>query len=296
MTARQAPPLRLAALAWPVGRGEAFAAKLARWCDRAVAEGAGMLLLPEYAPCENAFAMGGGALAERDSAVAEADALVAAMEAEARRTGLWIAGGTVLRRNGGRIVNAAPLVSPDGVVGLQEKHCRTRFERSAWRLAAGAAPSVFATPWGVIGIAVCYDAEFPPLVRAQVLAGAWLVLVPAATDTAAGATRVTVSARARAIENQCVVAVAPTVGAASWCESLDSNRGRAGIYGPADRGFPDDGILAEGAPDTPGLVVATLDPARIAAVRRRGAVTNHADWPDAPLPPSPVLGRGARAA
>lgn len=288
-------PLRLAALAWPVRRGEALEARLAQWCAAARAEGAELLLLPEYAPCETAFAAGSGAAAERDAAVRAAPALLAALEAAAARHGLWIVGGTLLRRTGRGIVNAAPLVSPAGLVGWQEKHCLTRFEREAWALAPGAPPSVFATPWGRLGIAVCYDAEFPALVRAQVLAGADVILVPACTDSAHGAARVTLSARARAIENQAIVAVAPTVGAAPWCESLDANTGQAGIYGPADHGFPEDGVLAERAMGEPGLAVATIDPATIATVRREGAVTNHADWPAAPIPPCPVITEGTHA-
>jgi predicted amidohydrolase len=291
-------PLTLAALTWPVERATPFPAKLARWCKAARAAGAELLLLPEYAPCEAAFAAArGGARAERDAAADAAPALLAAIEANAALHGLWIAGGTLLTRNDrGAIVNACPLVAPSGLIGWQEKHRPTRFEREAWALAPGRPPAVFDTPWGRLGIAVCYDAEFPPLVRAQVQAGAWVVLVPACTDTEAGAARVTVSARARAIENQCFVAVAPTVGEAPWCESLDANRGRAGLYGPADRGFPADGIIAEAAPDAPGLTIATLDPKAIASVRRDGAVLNHADWPDAPLPPCPVITRPERAA
>lgn len=283
--------LRLAALAWPVGRAEGFAATLDRWADAAREAGADLLLLPEYAPCEDAFAgAGGDAAAERDAAAAAAPSLIAAMEAAAGRHRLWIVGGTVLlRRPGGGIVNACPLIAPSGLVGMQEKHCRTRFEREAWELAPGRLPSVFDTPWGVIGIAICYDAEFPPLVRAQVEAGAWAILVPACTDSAHGAARVTLSARARAIENQCVVAVAPTVGEMAGCETLDVNHGTAGIYSPADHGFVASGIVAEAAANAPGLVVATLDPGAIARVRREGAVTNHADWPGADLPPCPVI-------
>lgn len=289
-------PLRLAALAWPVARGEALDARLAHWCAAARAEGAELLLLPEYALCETAFAVEGGAAAERDAAARAAPALLAVLEAAAARHGLWIVGGTLLRRTGRGIVNASPLVSPAGLVGWQEKHCRTRFEREAWALAPGGPPSVFATPWGRLGIAICYDAEFPPLVRAQVLAGADVILVPACTDSAHGAARVTLSARARAIENQAIVAVAPTVGTAPWCESLDANTGQAGIYGPADHGFPGDGVIAERAMGEPGLAVATLDPAAIATVRREGAVTNHADWPSEPVPPCPVITEGIRAA
>ncbi len=278
-----------------MGRGEALGARLDHWCEAARAEGAGLLLLPEYAPCETAFATGGGAAAERDAAARAAPALLAAIEAAAARHGLWIVGGTLLRRTDRGIVNAAPLVSPAGLVGWQEKHRLTRFEREAWNLAPGGLPAVFATPWGRLGIAVCYDAEFPALVRAQVLAGADVILVPACTDSAHGASRVTLSARARAIENQAIVAVAPTVGAAPWCESLDANTGQAGIYGPADHGFPADGVLAERGMGDAGLAVATIEPAAIATVRREGAVTNHADWHDGPVPPCPVISEGAHA-
>ncbi|WP_291296024.1 nitrilase-related carbon-nitrogen hydrolase [Elioraea sp.] len=284
-------PLRLAALAWPVGQSEGFAASLDQWCEASRAAGADLLLLPEYAPCEDAFASAGGdAAAERDAAADAAPSLVAAMERAASRHGIWIAGGTVLLRQAGSgIVNACPLVAPSGLVGMQQKHCRTRFEREAWGLSPGGLPSVFATPWGVIGIAVCYDAEVPPLVRAQVLAGAWAILVPACTDSPHGAARITLSARARAIENQCFVAVAPTVGERPGCESLDVNRGTAGLYGPADHGFAASGIVAEQEADAPGLAVATLDPAAIARVRREGAVTNHADWPQPAVPPCPII-------
>jgi predicted amidohydrolase len=146
---------------------------------------------------------------------------------------------------------------------MQEKRQMTRFESERWGIAAGAPPSVFETPWGPIGIAICYDAEFPKLVRAQVEAGAWLILAPSCTDTLAGFNRVHFSARARALENQCYVAITPTVGEAPWSAALDVNRGRAGVFGPMDRGFPADGILAEGQMDAPGWVFCTLDPGLI---------------------------------
>ena len=141
---------------------------------------------------------------------------------------------------------------------------------------------MFETPWGRIGIAICYDLEFPPLVRAQVEAGAWLILAPSCTDGIAGFNRVRLSARARALENQCYVAMAPTVGLAPWLATLDANRGYAGVYGPVDRGFPEDGVLARGALDQPGWVYADLDPLLLDAVRESGGVRNHRDWPANP--------------
>ncbi|HAI59542.1 MAG TPA: hypothetical protein DCM32_06650 [Xanthomonadaceae bacterium] len=207
------------------------------------------------------------------------------MRAAARRHRVWLQPGSLPMAMGGLVVNRAPLIRPDGSLAFQDKWQMTRFERERWGVARGAPPQVFDTPWGRIGLSICYDAEFPKHLRVQVEAGAWLVLVPACTDTPAGATRVTMCARARAIENQCIVAVAPTVGVAPFSAALDTNHGRAGIYGPADRGFPDDGVLAEGAPDAPGWVFADIDAAMIAHVREHGGVLNHRDWPRGPLPP-----------
>ncbi|MFC7688717.1 hypothetical protein ACFQY5_02815 [Paeniroseomonas aquatica] len=77
--------------------------------------------------------------------------------------------------------------------------------------------------------------------------------------------------------------MAPTVGEAPWSAALDVNRGFAAVFGPVDRGFPEDGVLARGALDAPGWVFCTLDPERIATVRREGAVLNHRDWPAGPV-------------
>ena len=85
------------------------------------------------------------------------------------------------------------------------------------------------------------------------------------------------------MENQCYVATAPTVGMAPWSAALDVNIGQAGVYGPVDRGFPDDGVLALGTPDAPGWVFCTMDAAPLARVREHGAVRNHLDWPRAPF-------------
>ncbi|WP_114375748.1 carbon-nitrogen hydrolase family protein [Elioraea thermophila] len=280
--------LRLAALAWKIERSpsvDVFAARLDAWLAQARAAGADLVLLPEYAAVEvgATVAAGRGAAAEVAETVARAEAIEAAMASAAAHHGLWLVGGSLPAREGERVVNRATLFAPDGRRAVQRKRTMTRFEAERWAVSGAGEPCAIDTPWGRLGIAICYDCEFPPIVRALVEAGAWLILVPACTDTPAGATRVTISARARAIENQVFVAVAPTVGAAPWCESLDRNHGRAGIYGPADRGFPADGVLAEGRLDTPGLVVAELDPAAIARVRRDGAVRNHADWPGGDL-------------
>ena len=134
----------------------------------------------------------------------------------ARRHGVHIlaASGPMWRTD--RFVNAARLITPEGRVGVQDKHIMTPFERD-WNITAGAALRVFETALGRIGIAICYDSEFPLLVRAQAEAGAEVILVPSCTERVSGAHRVRTAALARALENTCAVVVSPTVGEATWC-------------------------------------------------------------------------------
>ncbi len=275
--------LRLGVLQYPVtriGSLAEYADKLDRLVAAGAAGGGQLLVMPEYACMEVAAAYGVAAdpAAERDAVCAVSGELLQVMRVAARQHGIWLVPGTLPWRIGERIVNRAPLIAPDGRAAFQDKQVMTRFEAEHWTISAGAPHRVFQTPWGRVGIAICYDVEFPSVVRAQIEAGAWLILVPTCTDTMHGFNRVRLSARARAIENQCFVAVAPTVGDAPWLATLDSNRGRAGVYGPADRGFPEDGVIAESA-DATGWLWADLDPARLDAVREGGAVRNHRDWP-----------------
>jgi predicted amidohydrolase len=278
--------MRLALLQHLVARHDGFTAWAAAFDARiaeAAAAGGELLVLPEYASVD-AIAAPLPSLAEELTAACDLhDRILGVMRAAAERHGVWLLGGSLpVRRADGSMINHAPLVAPDGRVGFQDKRIMTRFEAELWRVSPGAPPGVFDTPWGRIGVSICYDAEFPPLARAQVAAGAWLLLVPSCTDTRAGFHRVRLSARARALENQCFVAVATTVGDAPWLAALDDNHGYAAVFGPVDRGFPEDGVLARGPMNTPGWLYADLDPARLDAVRQSGGVLNHRDYPGAP--------------
>lgn len=277
--------LRIGLLQWEVQRGgslEAWVLRLDREVAHARRLGAELLVMPEYAPLEAAFGPEPDLAGELARATALAPALLAAACRIARRHGVWLLPGTLPVAIEGRVVNTAPLIGPDGAAATQHKHVMTRFEAEQWGIAPGDPPRVFDTPLGRLGIAICFDAEFPTLVRAQVEAGAVLILVPSCTDTLHGFNRVRIAAAARAMENQCYVAMAPTVGAAPWSAALDVNRGYAAVFGPVDRGFPEDGVLARGGLDEPGWVFADLDPLRLEAVRAHGAVRNHASWPPAP--------------
>lgn len=288
--------MRLATLAWPVEPTPdvaGYAAKLDHWAAQAKQGGAELLHMPEYACVELGAALAGGApdaAGELRAMVEQADAILAAMRATAQRHALWLQPGTLPMRDGARVINRAPLIAPDGRLAFQDKRQMTRFEAERWGVSAGAPPHVFETPWGLVGIAICYDAEFPKLVRAQVEAGAWLILVPTCTDTLHGFHRVRIGTAARAMENQCFVALAPTVGGFAASVALDENHGAASVFGPVDRGFAEDGVVAARMLDAPGLLFTDLDAARLEAVRADGAVRNHRDWPRSSIPrPMPAL-------
>jgi predicted amidohydrolase len=282
--------VRLALAQWQVRATpspEAFGARVFEALREAREGGAELALLPEYAAVEVGAALAGrspASEAEELAAMVEAaPRFLAALREAVRSAGLWCVAGTLPLRHEGRVINAAPFFAPDGRVAFQHKRFMTRFESERWGVEPGEAPRVFDTPFGRLGIAICYDVEFPKPVRAQVEAGAWLILCPSCTDTRHGANRVTISARGRAIENQCLVATSPTVGEAPHSAALDMNRGVAGCYGPADLGFPEDGVMAEGTPDAPGWVFVDVSRAAIERVREEGAVRNHRDWPRAKM-------------
>ncbi len=260
---------------------EAYASKIRSLIQDGTAGGAELLVMPEYACMETAaFLPGAGdAHAELLAVCGLSARLLALFQEEARRAGIWLLPGTLPWPGpDGRVRNRAPLIAPDGTLAFQDKSVMTRFESERWGVAAGEPPRVLETPWGRIGIAICYDVEFPTLVRRQIERGAWLVLAPSCTDSLHGFNRVRLSARARALENQCFVAVSPTIGLAPALATLDENHGYAAVFGPVDRGFPADGVMARGRLDEAGWVFADLDSTRLDTVRAEGAVRNHRDW------------------
>ncbi len=102
--------------------------------------------------------------------------------------------------------------------------------------------------------------------------------MPSCTDGLAGYHRVRIACAARALESQCYVVQAPTVGLAPWSIAVDENVGAAGVVAPADRGFPDDGVVALGELNEPGWLVADVDLAALDRVRAEGQVLGHRDW------------------
>lgn len=284
-------PLRIAAAQYPVetlGSWEDYAAKLTRWVKQGAEGGAGLLVFPEYGAMELA-SLDPGTMGDLQGSIAFVSDLlprVDALHADlAARFGVYIlAASAPWQAPDGRFRNRARLFAPGGAVGVQDKLIMTRFEREEWGIVGGDDLAVFETALGRIGVCICYDSEFPLIARAMVEAGAEILLVPSCTDSLHGYHRVRIGAQARALEGQCYAVQAPTVGNADWSPAVDVNRGAAGVYGPPDRGFPDDGVIAMGVLDQPGWVFADLDLEAVRAVRADGGVLNVAHWPEQPAP------------
>lgn len=277
--------LKVATAQYSIGEPADFAEFAARVGDRvaqAARADAGLVVLPEYLALEAAAEQPGEVRADFARSLAALQAhhedYVALARELAKRHSIYLVAGTfLLDIGGGRYRNRAYFTSPEGRVAFQDKLTLTGFERSAVIIEPGDSLKVFDTEFGRIGIDVCYDVEFPLYARAQVEAGARVILVPSCTDTDAGANRVRVGCQARALENQVYVVCAVTAGEAPWSPALDVNTGTATIYTPIDRGFPSDGVLVR-ALEGADWAIGELDLAALDAFKRDAQVANANDW------------------
>ncbi len=266
----------------PVSTLRDWEGKVSRWVAEGSETGAKLLVFPEYAALEQAAALGKEVahdLRATLKGVAELAGERIAFHADLARkhdVHILVGSGPVLSDDG-RYSNAAQLVTPDGQVGEQTKVIMTPFERE-WGVEGGGVLKVFHTQVGRIGVAICYDCEFPLQVRTLAAAGAELLLVPSCTEFVSGFNRIRTGARARALENQIACVTSPTVGEATWSPAVDYNSGAAGVYVPSERGVSDNGVLAEGILDEPGWVTANIDFAALRALRLGGEMRNHLDW------------------
>ncbi|WP_375741525.1 carbon-nitrogen hydrolase family protein [Pseudomonas boanensis] len=267
---------------------ESYAAHLHGLCREAAEAGAQLLVLPEYAGLVLTGQLPREERSDLLASIAGIQPLLGrwlALCADiARQFDLYLLPGSLpVRDADGLYRNRAWLFGPDGFLGSQDKLIMTRFEREQWDIAAGEGLRVFDTPFGRLGILICYDNEFPLLARTLAEAGADLILAPSCTDTEAGYHRVRIGAQARALENQIAVLQAPTVGPAPWSPALDENIGRAGLYVPPDYGMPSNGVIAESpelCPENSRWLLCDLDLAEVRRVRVEGQVFTRRDWPE----------------
>ncbi|WP_412507011.1 carbon-nitrogen hydrolase family protein [Roseovarius sp. SYSU LYC5161] len=278
--------MKIATAAYPMEPLEnwaAYAAKLEAWVADAAGHGAELLVFPEYGAMELATLAGPEAAADPERSMRAVSDRISAADALhsdlAARYDVHICAASAPIFDaalGARPVNRARLFAPGGGCGVQDKQIMTRFERDPVDIVPGGPLRLFDTALGRIGILICYDSEFPLLGRA--LAEADVILVPSCTEALSGYWRVRIGAMARALETQCVTAMASLVGEARWTELADVNTGTGGVFGPPDTGFPASGVLAEGRFDVPGWTYAEIDRAAVAHVRADGGVLNRRHW------------------
>lgn len=178
----------------------------------------------------------------------------------------------VLDEATGKVHNDSYLFSPKGDHGIQGKLHMTRFEKEDWFVEARNRLRVFETDFGKIAIAICYDVEFPELVRAAAHRGAAILAVPSYTDDRQGFLRVRYCAHARTIENQMYVIHTGTVGSLPRVPDVSMSYGQAAILTPSDFSFARDGILALGTVNQEDLIIGELDMRRIEQSRTFGTV------------------------
>ncbi|MET3519132.1 carbon-nitrogen hydrolase family protein [Mesorhizobium abyssinicae] len=197
------------------------------------------------------------------------DIIVSTARKLARELGIFLhIGSTAILRADGKLANRAMLFAPDGatIASYDKIHM---FDvdldnGESWRESAAYEPgteAVVAEIGGAkLGFAVCYDLRFPQLFRAEALAGADLLSVPAAFTRQTGEAHWHVLLRARAIENGAYLVAAAQGG---LHEDGRETYGHSLIVDPWGR------IVAEAAHDQPAVIVAEIDPAQSLAARRK---------------------------
>ncbi len=141
-----------------------------------------------------------------------------------------------------KLYNAGYLCKRDGTVERYEKLHITPDEVKVWGMQGGSQLKAFDTDCGKIGIIICYDSEFPELSRLLADEGMDILFIPFLTDTQNGYSRVRNCAQARAIENECYVAIAGSVGNLPNVHNMDIQFAQSMVFTPCDFAFPTNGI------------------------------------------------------
>ncbi|MGC9375070.1 MAG: GNAT family N-acetyltransferase [Bacteroidales bacterium] len=175
------------------------------------------------------------------------------------------------------LYNIGYLVRRNGTYEQYEKIHVTPDEMKYWGVKGGKKIEVFETDCGPVGVLICYDVEFPELSRILAQEGMKILFVPFLTDTQNGYSRVRSCAQARAIENECYVAIAGAVGNLPKVHNMDIQYAQSGVFTPCDFSFPINGIKAETTPNTEMILVVDVDLDLIAELNRYGSVKNMRD-------------------
>ncbi|MFU0505989.1 carbon-nitrogen hydrolase family protein [Pseudaminobacter sp. NGMCC 1.201702] len=197
------------------------------------------------------------------------DIIAAAAGRLARELGIFLhVGSTAILRADGKLANRALVFSPEGTaVAVYDKIHMFDVDLDngeSWRESTAYEPGTEAVvaelPFARLGLAICYDLRFPHLFRAEALAGADVLTVPAAFTRQTGQAHWHVLLRARAIENGAFVIAA---GQGGLHEDGRETFGHSLIIDPWGT------IIAEAEHDEPGVIVAEIDTALSAAARKK---------------------------
>ena len=191
-----------------------------------------------------------------------------------------IVGGSMPVIEDDKVYNVAYLMRRDGSVESQYKIHITPHERRDWVIQGGDKLQVFDTDAGRVGILICYDVEFPELGRILADEKMDILFVPFWTDTKNGYLRVRHCAQARAIENECYVAISGSVGNLPRVDAVDIQYAQSSVFSPSDFYFPHDAIISESVPNTEMLMFADVDLEKLKLLHREGSVTNLRDRRD----------------
>ncbi|MGI9386925.1 MAG: carbon-nitrogen hydrolase family protein, partial [Methyloligellaceae bacterium] len=236
----------------------------------AAASGAQLVCLPEYF---SGLTTSGGRI-DPAAFPEEIHPALPAFRDEAKRTRIWILLGSLgISAPDGRTLNRSYLIDSNGQICARYDKIHMfdvdlgggKNYRESATIAPGSEAVVAPTPWGDLGLSICYDLRFPALYRTMAQAGAQLLAVPAAFTKITGEAHWHVLNRARAIENGCFL-IAP-------CQygTLD---GGAECYGHSLIIDPWGEILADGG-DAEGIVTAELDLSQVTRARNRIPALTH---------------------
>jgi len=198
----------------------------------------------------------------------EHDPTLATLREVARNLGIYIhVGSLAIRASHEKAVNRSFLIDRKGDIAARYDKIHMfdvdlgggESYRESSNYRSGELAAVADLPWGRLGLTICYDLRFPALYRALVEAGASFLAIPAAFTRQTGEAHWHVLLRARAIENGSFVFAAAQGGKH---ENGRETFGHSLVVDPWGR------ILAEGGTE-PGVVMAEIDPAEVAAARSR---------------------------
>lgn len=158
-----------------------------------------------------------------------------------------------------KLYNASYLCHRNGKLDVHKKIHITPNEMKYYGMVGGNEIQVFDTDCGKVGLLICYDVEFPEVSRIMADQGMQMLFVPFMTDTQNGYMRVRSCAQARAIENECYVAIAGCVGNLPRVNNMDIQYSQSAVFTPSDFAFPNNGIKAEATPNAEMVLIADVD-------------------------------------